>query len=482
MTQSLKRLGIGMLVLMFALMVQLTRIQFINAEELNSQPGNQRTLLDEYSKARGPIVVDQAPIARSVSTDDDLKYLRTYESGPEFASVTGFYSIVFGATGLEKTENEVLAGTDPRLFVDRMQQLFAGRTVQGGSVTTTIDGAAQRAAWNSMNGKVGAVLAIEPSTGRILAQVQGPSFDPERLSSHDSSDINEYYNSLEEDPDEPLLNRPIAKTNPPGSTFKIVTAAAALESGRFTPESLIPGPASYTLPGTNVELPNYDGKPCGPNDEVTLARALEVSCNTAFAWLGNELGDDALREQAERFGFGESFEIPLNAAASQFPDNPDASQTAQSAIGQFDVRATAMQMAMVGAAVGNGGMTMRPWLVDQIGAPDLSALETYPPSEFGRAMSAEHAQELTNMMVGTVNNGTASSGRIPGVQVAGKTGEAETGREGVPNIAWFVSFAPAVNPQVAVAVAVEDAGTFNVSGNGIAGPIAQNVMEAVLGG
>ncbi len=481
MTQSLKRLGAGMLVLAFALMVQLTRIQFINADELNAQPGNQRTLLEEYSRARGPIVVDQAPIARSVATDDDLKYVRKYESGPEFAAVTGFYSIVFGATGLEKTENDVLAGTDPRLFVDRMQQLFAGRQVQGGSVTTTVHGAAQQAAWNGMQGKIGAVHAIEPSTGRILAQVQSPSFDPERLSSHDSADINQYYKQLDEDPDKPLLNRPIAKTIPPGSTFKIVTAAAALESGRFTPDSVIPGPQTYTLPGTNVQLPNWDGKACGPNDQVTLRRALEHSCNTAFAWLGNELGDDALREQAERFGFETSFEIPLTAAASHFPDNPDASQTAQSAIGQFDVRATAMQMAMVAAAVGNAGMTMRPWLLDQIGAPDLSALESYSPKEFGRAMSPEHAQELTDMLVSTVTNGTATAGQIPGVAVAGKTGTAETS-EDRPSIAWFVSFAPAVNPQVAVAVAVEDAGTNEVSGNGLAGPVARAVMQAVLGG
>ncbi len=479
MTRPLNRLALGLLVLMVALLVQLTRIQVINRDELNAMPGNQRTLLTEYSRERGPILVDRAPIAESVATDDELKYRRVYPSGPMFASATGFYSIVYGATGLEKTENAILSGEDPRLWVDRMQQLFAGRQVQGGAVTTTLDGAAQQAAWDGMNDYVGSVLAIEPSTGRILAQVQSPSFDPTELSSHNSKDVNAYYEGLEADPDKPLLNRPIAKTIPPGSTFKVVTAAAALESGRFEPDSVLPGPATYTPPGTSVAIPNYFDGECGPGGEVTLADALAISCNTAFAWLGVELGDDALRDQAQKFGFEESFETPLRAAASRFPTDPDEAQTAQSAIGQFDVRATAMQMAMVAASVGNSAATMRPGLVAQSATPDLQPLETFHPTEFAKAMSAENAAKLTDMMVGVVNEGTGSNARIPGVEVAGKTGTAETG-EGRPNIAWFIAFAPATNPKVAVAVAVEDAGGGEVSGNQLAAPIARAVMEAVL--
>ena len=481
MSRSLNRLAIGLLILMVALLVQLTRIQVLQAEELNAMPGNQRTLLTEYSRQRGPILVDSAPIARSVATDGSLRYLREYPAGPQFASATGFYSIVFGATGLERTENEVLSGEDPRLFVDRMQQLFAGRDVVGGSVTTTLNAQAQLAAWNGLSGKTGSVVAIEPDTGRILAQVQSPSFDPGLLSTHDSKEVNDYYAELEADEDKPLLNRPLAKTNPPGSTFKVVTAAAALESGRFTPDSVLPGPATYTLPGTDVELPNWTGQACGPggSDEVTLAEALAISCNTAFAWLGVELGDDALRDQAEAFGFEESFETPQKAAASRFPADPDESQTAQSAIGQFDVRATTLQMAMVVAAIGNQGTTMRPGIVDEISAPDLSPLETFRPQDFADAMSPEHAAELTDMMVGVVQTGTGSSARIPGVQVAGKTGTAQTSKDR-PSIAWFVAFAPAANPEVAVAVAVEDAGTNEVSGNQLAGPIAREVMRAVL--
>ncbi|HEX6887471.1 MAG TPA: penicillin-binding transpeptidase domain-containing protein [Candidatus Nanopelagicales bacterium] len=481
MSRSLNRLALGLLVLMVALLVQLTRLQVLRADELNAMPGNQRTLLIEYSRERGPILVDRAPIAESIETDDTLKYLRRYPDGAPYASATGFYSLVFGATGLEKAENAVLSGEDPRLFVDRMQQLIAGRQTQGGAVTTTLDAAAQQAAWQGIRGKTGSVVAIEPATGRILAQVQSPSFDPNKLSSHDSKAINEYYDALDADPDKPLLNRPIAKTNPPGSTFKVVTAAAALESGRFTPDSVLPGPATYTLPGTNVELPNWTGTECGPDGRVTLAEALAISCNTAFAWLGNELGADALRDQAEKFGFEEAFETPQKVATSRFPEDPDEAQTAMAAIGQFDVRATTLQMAMVVAAVGNGGVTMRPGIVEQTSAPDLSPLETFEPSQFADALTPEHAAELTEMMVGVVSNGTGSSARIPGVAVAGKTGTAQTSDDR-PSIAWFVAFAPAVNPEVAVAVAVEDAGTNEVSGNQLAGPIARDVMEAVLGG
>ncbi len=481
MTRSLNRLSLGLLVLMVALLVQLTRVQVFQRAELNAMPGNQRTLLTEYSRERGPILVDRAPIATSVETDDSLKYLRRYPEGPMNASATGFYSLVFGATGLEKAENSVLSGDDPRLFVDRMQQLFGGREIRGGAVTTTLDGAAQKAAWDGLADTVGSVLAIEPATGRILAQVQSPSFDPNILSSHDSRAINAYYKELEADDDKPLLNRPIAKTNPPGSTFKVVTAAAALESGRFEPDSVLPGPATYTAPGTTVAIPNYFNGPCGPDGQVTLAEALAISCNTAFAWLGNELGPDALRDQAEAFGFEESFVTPLRAAASRFPADPDPPQLAQSAIGQFDVRATTLQMAMVAAAVGNSGVTMRPGLVDQTAAPDLNPLETFEPNEFARAMSPENATKLSQMMVGVVANGTGSNARIPGVDVAGKTGTAQTA-EDRPNIAWFISFAPATNPKVAVAVAIEKSGAPEVGGNTLAAPIARAVMQAVLSG
>jgi peptidoglycan glycosyltransferase len=309
--------------------------------------------------------------------------------------------------------------------------------------------------------------------------VQSPSFDPNILSSHDPTAIRTYYESLEADPDKPLLNRPIVALNPPGSTFKVVTAAAALASGRFTPDSVIPGPRTYDLPDSSRVIRNWNGQACGPDGLVTLRQALAISCNTAFAWLGNELGDDALRDQAQKFGFDERFTIPLRAATSRFPEDPDAPQTAMSAIGQFDVRATALQMAMVVAAVGNGGQTMNPYLVQEIRGPDLAIIQTTEPAPYEQAMDPVLAAQLTEMMVNVVDAGTGSNARIPGVRVAGKTGTAQTGNDN-PAVAWFVAFAPAASPEVAVAVVVEDAGAPEVSGNQLAAPIAKDVIEAVL--
>lgn len=480
MGKPIRFVGAALAVLLIALLVNVTVIQVIFAGDYRDRPGNQRVLLEEYDRQRGPILVGADPVARSVETGNTLRYLRTYSEGPLYAPVTGFYSIVYGATGLERQENRVLTGKSDLFFVDRAEQLFAGRQPRGGAVTTTIDAGAQQAAFDGLRGKVGAVVAIEPATGRILASVQSPSFDPNLLSSHDTAQIRAYYDELKADPRKPLLNRPIVSLNPPGSTFKVVTAAAALASGRFTPQTVIPGPATYRLPGSTKEIRNWTRRPCGPKGEVTLAQALAVSCNTAFAWLGDQLGADALRAQAQVFGFDSAFQLPLRAATSVFPEAPDEAQTAMSAIGQFDVRATALQMAMVAAAIGNNGVTMRPYLVQEVRGPDLAILKTTDPQVYAQAMDALDATDLTEMMVEAVDNGTGTNARIPGVRVAGKTGTAQTGNER-PSVAWFIAFAPAQAPKVAVAVVVEESGAEEVSGNGLAAPIARAVLQAVLG-
>lgn len=479
MPRQIRRISVVLVIMLVALLINVTRIQVINADEYRDRQGNQRLLLAEYDRERGPILVGANPVARSVETGNTLTFLRTYDNGPLYAPVTGFYSLVYGATGLERTENRILNGKSDLFAVDRVQQWVSGRQPAGGAVTTTLNAAAQRAAFKGLRGKKGAVVAIEPATGRILASVQSPSFDPNLLSSHNPTEIREYYAELEADPDKPLLNRPIVSLNPPGSTFKIVTAAAALASGRFTADSILPGPKTYQLPLSDKKLRNWNNKECGPDGKVTLRQALAISCNTAFAWLGNELGADALREQAQKFGFDESFLIPLRAATSKFPEDPDEPQTALSAIGQFDVRATALEMAMVAAAVGNSGRTMRPYLVQEVRGPDLSILQTTEPEVFADALQPSEALSLTDMLVNVVDNGTGTNARISGVRVAGKTGTAQTGND-LPSVAWFVSFAPAAAPQVAVAVVVEDAQVEEVSGNGLAAPIAKSVMQAVL--
>lgn len=485
MIRSIRRVSFVFGILLLALLVNITYIQVFRADDYRARSDNQRVIRDEYGRERGPILTGPEPIALSEETKGALRYLRVYPEGPKYAAVTGFYSIVYGATGLERTENEVLSGSSDLFFVDRVQQLVAGRQPRGGGVTTTLNAAAQTAAWEGLSGTQGAVVAIEPSTGRILASVQSPSFDPNLLSSHKPQQIREYYDQLIDDPDQPLLNRPIVALNPPGSTFKLVTTAAALASGRFTPESVLPGPAEYDLPLSSRTIRNWTGEECGPNGEVTLIDALVISCNTAFAWLGNELGDDALRAQAEAFGFDTAFEIPLRASTSRFPQDPDPPQTALSAIGQFDVRATALQMAMVAAGIGNNGVVMEPYLVQEIRAPDLAILRTADPSEFASAMTPQDASQLQQMMVAVVERGTAgilqgitdAAGRP--VPVGAKTGTAQTGNDRRP-VAWMVAVAPANNPQVAVAVVVEDGGQDEVSGNALAGPIARAVIEAVL--
>lgn len=479
MSRPIRRIAFVLALMLVALLVNITVIQVVLASDYRDRPGNQRVLLEEYGRERGPILVGPNPVARSKETGDTLKFLRVYSDGPLYAPVTGFYSLVYGATGLERTENKILTGKSSLFVVDRAEQLFAGRQPVGGAVSTTINARAQKAAFNGLQGKKGAVVAIEPATGRILASVQSPSFDPNLLSSHDPAAIRAYYDSLQKDPSRPLLNRPIVALNPPGSTFKLVTAAAALASGRFTPDSVLPGPASYQLPDSSRKIRNWNGQECGPGGLVTLRDALAISCNTAFAWLGNELGDDPLRTQAELMGFDTSFQIPLRAATSRFPEDPDAPQTAMSAIGQFDVRATALQMAMVGATIGNNGTTMEPYLVQEVRGPDLAILQTTEPAKFETAMTPINAAQLTEMMVNVVDNGTGSNAQIPGVRVAGKTGTAQTGNDN-PAVAWFVAFAPAQAPEVAVAVVVEDAGAAEVSGNALAAPIARAVIEAVL--
>ncbi len=482
MNRAIRRLSLLVGVLFIALLININVQQVLLANDIRNKPGNQRTVLEEYDKERGPILVGSAPVARSIPTQDQYNFLRVYSSGPQYAPITGFYSLVYGATGIERAENSVLAGTSDLFFVDRIQELLSGRSPKGGAVELTINPKAQQAAFSGLSGKIGSVTAINPQTGEILAMASSPSYNPNLLSSHDQTAIQKYYEALEADPNKPLLNRSLVSNPPPGSTFKLVTTAAALDSGRFTPQTVIPGPATYKLPGTNVTLKNWQGTECGPGGKVTLERALEVSCNSAFAWLGNQLGQSALNAAAEKFGFNSGFSVPMRSATSQYPSDLDAAQTAMSAIGQYNVTATSLQMAMVGAAVGNGGVTMNPYLVKDIRGADLQVVQTASPSSFKRALSPDRAAQEIGMMVGVVEDGTGSNAQIPGVKVGGKTGTAETG-PGRPAVAWFVAVAPADAPRVAVAVTIENAGgKAEVSGNGLAAPIAKAVIEAVLNG
>jgi peptidoglycan glycosyltransferase len=468
----------GLLILI--LIINANVLAVIQDDALRAHAGNRRQIIDEYGHQRGSIVVGRRAIAKSISTEDRLDYLRTYSDGPLYAPATGYYSL-YGSTGIEKYENDVLTGTDDRLFVDRLTNLFTGQQPQGGNVVLTLDADAQRAAYRGLDGQAGAVVALDPVTGAILALVSVPSFNPNDLASHDPAQVTENYDRLRKDPGDPLLNRATQQLYPPGSLFKVVVAAAALESGNYGPDRpLIPAPAVLDLPETSAVIRNYDDAPCF-GGRATLAQALAISCNTAFARVGMNLGDDALRKQAEAFGFNEPLEIPLPVVPSVYPLGLDAPQTAQSAIGQYDVRASVMQMAMVGAGVANGGVVMKPYLVAEEQAPDLSSLSVTEPQELSRAVSPSVASQLTDMMVGVVTGGTGTNAAIPGVTVAGKTGTAEDGSRRPPHV-WFMSFAPAEDPQVVVAVLVQNGGRLgnDATGGAVAAPIARAVMEAVL--
>lgn len=478
---TLRKLSIAVAVLFLALLVNVNVVQVGRQDSLANGPGNNRSLIREYARQRGPILVNGTDIAVSNLVNGLLRYQRSYANGPLYAPATGFYSLVYGRTGIERAENDVLSGSDPRFALQRLSDLVAGRTVKGGSVFLTLNAKAQAAAMAEMQGKQGAVVAIQPSTGAILALVSTPSFDPTPLASTDTATETKAWKTLMADPAKPMLNRPLAETYPPGSTFKLVTLSAALASGKYTLDTLIPAPAKITLPGTNTTLSNETGQQCG-DGMVTLAYALAISCNTAFANVGIALGGAALQKQAELFGFNTSFQMPMTAATSVFPTNLVKAQAAQSAIGQFDVRSTVMQMAMVAAGIANQGVVNYPYLVKQTLGPDLSVLDSAQVKAFNTATTSQVAQMVTDMMVGVVTNGTGTNAQIPGVKVAGKTGTAQTGN-GRPPDAWFVSFAPADSAQVAVAVVVEGAkNDGEISGGRLAAPVAKAVMQAVLSG
>ena len=485
MNRPIRALAAACLVMFLALLINANYVQFVEADNLNARNGNKRVINEEFSRDRGPILVDGEPVAESVRTDDAYRYQRTYSDGKLYAPITGYLSYIYGRGGLEYSENPVLSGSDNRLFVSRVVDVLANKQPKGGSVETTIDPLAQQAASAGLErlGPTtrGAVVALRPSTGEILALVSQPSYDPSLLASHDFVKVEQAWGRLTTAKTQPMLNRGTQQILPPGSTFKLVTAAAALDKLGLEPDDMIQAGRTLTFPGIDYTLGNEGGSNCG-GDQITFERALNVSCNVAFGALAGEVGESDLAEQARAFGFDTDPLQGLPSNASRFPAGDlEPPQLAQSGIGQYDVAATPLQMAMVAAAVGNGGEVMRPFVVKTVRAPNLRVLDETKPETLGQAMTASNAGKLTQMLVSTVTSGTATSARISGVDVAAKTGTAQSTKDRPP-YAWFVSFAPADDPQIAVAVVVESSATARseIAGGRLAGPIARNVMQAVL--
>ncbi|QLQ17417.1 MAG: penicillin-binding protein 2 [Micropruina sp.] len=472
MNRPIRAVAVVALLMSFALLANLSFNYLARQDSLNAQSGNRRVQDANFAQDRGAILVGNKAVAETVAVKDRFKFQRKYSDGKLYAPITGFYSYQYGATGLEQGYSQELAGNDSSQLIGRLVNLATGTKPKGASVQTTIDAGAQKAAAQALGGLKGAVVALNPKTGAILAMVTSPSFDPNAIATHDLADATAAWNTLRDDKSKPLANRATREIFPPGSTFKTVVAAAALEAG-YEPDTLVRAD-SVKLPGTNVTIPGS----CG-GTKITLTQALAVSCNPAFARLGMELGADALREQAEKFGFGTRFLPDLgNSAASRFPEDPDKPQTAMSAIGEFEVAATPLQMAMVAGAVANGGVVMQPYVVESVRSADLQVLSQTRPQQSSVAMSSTNAFKLRQMMLEVVQNGTGRRAQITGVTIGGKTGTAHSDNVRAP-YAWFIAFAD--DPSVAVCVFVQDAEmeTSDIAGGRVAAPIARAVIEAL---
>ncbi len=480
MNNTIRRASVFTLLLVVALLVRATWVQFYDGKALADDKDNRRLAIATYAQPLGNIVVGGRAITGSAETGGDLKYKRTYTDGELYAAVTGYSSQVYGATQLEGVYQDLLDGGDSRLKTPL--DTLTGERAEPGDVITTIDPDVQKAAYAALGGKKGAAVAIDPATGRILAVVSTPSYDPAVLSAGDSG----AWNKLTQDPDKPMTNRALRQPLPPGSTFKLVVAAAALEDGLYASVDVpTDSPDPYRLPGTTRDLSNENpGAPC---ENATIRTALEYSCNNVFAKMAVDLGQDKVRATAEKFGFDDTTQdVPVRAYPSVYPTGMDKAQTALSGIGQFDVTATPLQMAMVSAAIAHGGTLVCPHMVSRTTDGDGNTLQDYDENTASkRIVSSRTAAQLQSAMRTVVEQGTGTNARISGVTVGGKTGTAQHGENNsqVP-YAWFTAYgtSQATGKQVAVAVVVEqsDAARSEVSGNGLAAPVARAMMKAAL--
>lgn len=506
MNTTLRRLSTVVMAMFLVLMVSTTWIQYVQAGDLNRDGRNVRKIYRDLGAARGPIVVGENNVVVSVPVDDNYGRQRVYADGDEniakmYAPITGFFAVNGNTAGLERSANDYLSGRADSLWLDQLQNLITGQEAAGSSVDTTIDPKVQKAAWDALGDYTGAAVALDPKTGAILAMVSKPSYDPNSLAVHSGGEVNETYQNLanskpqintsdgseQYSPYSVLNNRTIEAAYPPGSTFKIFTSAAAIESGEFTPDSEVPAPNGYELTNTGTPIANFGGYDCvAGQTEITLADALRTSCNSSYLWLGGEVGADGMRDMFEDFRFDEGLEVPMSTVAGSYPglgnDDPDSIDRIElSGMGQGDVRLTPLQVAMLSATVANGGTEMEPYLIESIRDSDLEVVEKTNPSTLANPISSSTADALREMMIGVVEDGSGTNAQIPNVSVAGKTGTAENGNNRQPTL-WFTGFAPADDPQVAVAVVLENAGssTEDTASGTLAAPVAKAILEAAI--
>jgi penicillin-binding protein A len=484
MNRALRRISLGVLIMFVLLLINVNYLQGFQANSLAGERGNSRTFDQQYQYQRGSIsTADGVVVAKSLPVKGIYKFQRHYPYGPVYAPVTGYNSL-YGSTGIEQAENKLLSGTDPTLTVRNLIDLITGKQKQGASVQLTINSKAQQAAFAELKklGKSGAVVALNPKTGAILALASYPSFNPNRYATFDGNKLNRIDAEYRKDPAQPLLNRAINGTYPPGSTFKIVTSSTAFSTGRYNSQTTVYAPNSLSFPDSNKTLVNDNGESCG-SGHVPLIFAFTLSCNTAFGHLGDQLGSPALKREAGKYGFNRSnLTIPMPVSPSNFPLVSGHAFTAYSAIGQFDDTVTPMQEAMLAATVANGGKLMRPYLVQDVKAPDLTTVQQARPTQLSQPVSAKNADQLKQMMLSVVNNPSGTAYGVPGIHqpqldIAGKTGTAQNGTNNTGlNDAVFTALAPASNPSIAIGVIIKGGGY----GAAAAGPIAVQVIKAYL--
>lgn len=490
MRRPFRRLGMAVTVLVVALLLNFTWVQVVRSSALRADPNNTRSQLDEATRARGQITAAGGVVlARSQPSNDSSKYQRIYPGGAAYLPITGYYSSLYGATGIEKSENSLLSGNDDALIGGQLSDLITGRDPRGGNVELTVVPAVQQAAYQALSsaGFAGAVVAIKPSTGEILALASTPTYDPTPLASHFTQVQRNESDIINNSAPSVRLNRATGAVYPPGSTFKLVLGGAALQRG-YTPTSKLTGLAKISLPGGGT-LSNFQGESCAGNGgaDVTMTQALALSCNTAFARLGIALGAEPIRAQAAALGVNpDGFSVGIDVVGSRLGTLADPQALAQSSIGQRDVAFTPMQNAIVAATIANHGVRMAPYLVARTTAPDLSVISTNKPQVAeAAAMPTAVADDLRTMMVQSEKD-TFGSGSIADLVIASKTGTAEHGTDPkqTPPHCWYVAFAPADNPQVAVAVLVENGGNGDLGATGgkVAGPIGRQVIAAALSG
>ncbi|HET7482249.1 MAG TPA: penicillin-binding transpeptidase domain-containing protein, partial [Actinomycetota bacterium] len=490
MQSQIRRMGFGLLIAFLLVFAQLNYVQFFAADRIASNRANPRALIREYAIKRGDILsLDGEKVATSVATKDRLKYRRSYPMGELFGQITGYYSVNYGTAGIESSYNDQLLGDSGTVSIQDIQDRFSDTEEQGNRVRLTVDSRLQTIAKDALGDQRGAIVALDPTSGEVRALWSNPSYDPTPLGSHDSKEQKKYWNSL--DPTSstsPLIDLGTQQGYPPGSTFKVVTLSAGLDSGRYNPRSTFPDPAVLEpcstnggdpprdcIPQTNQPFRNFSHTTCAGGGDIDLTTALIVSCDTTFAIMGMEIPDEVY-DTANRFGFNEAIPFDVRTEASRVakPDPDNVPFEAYGAIGQGDTVATPLQMALVAAGVANGGDVPKPRLVREIIDPSGGIVDRPSPESLGSAMSPETAEQVKQMMIGVVRSGTGTAAQIPGIDVAGKTGTAQTVKGANPHT-WFICFAPADDPQLAVAVIVEHGGSFGseATGGAVAAPIAR---------